>query len=407
MIRHQAFFEFLAGSDQTSLDWNPLVAGLATLRLIDAKLDDAAIEPDWASIESVKTAVRAIGEGDPIRGILTTLIDETTKPQPNRELIGRAMLAYGRALNFESKLALACDVFDSADFLAGAPANSKISIEANIRVGSAARRMLDWEKSEYAYSRAAHIADAVGDKEGLLLVDAHRAATLSVRGNLPAAESAITETIGQARTSNFVNALGVALHTRSSIAFQRGQYADAVRFGYEGLEVMNDSADRDGLISDVAAAFGALGMNNAARDGYLIVSATAQSQWVKHRAMLNLMELAAIEENEEEFDRRASELETMPLDRRQVCIFHLFRGQGLQRFGKTAEAEESISKAISIAEANQLHKLAHEATVAMVELKSQAKSRRAAVAQHSDVDPSLRWIESELSSMRESVMSAT
>src|SRR6476659_1477936 len=159
---------------------------------------------------------------------------------------------------------------------------------------------------------------------------------------------------------------------------------------------MGDSAERDALLSDVAASFGGLGMTEAARDGYLIVSATAQSHWTRCQATLNLMELAATDGNEAEFDRIASRLETMRLDLRQQCLFHLFRGQGLFKFGMLAEGEALISKAISIAETNQLHQLAHEATVAMAEFKSQTISRRTAVAARSDVDPSLRWIVSEL-----------
>jgi hypothetical protein len=148
-------------------------------------------------------------------------------------------------------------------------------------------------------------------------------------------------------------------------------------------------------------------MNDAARDGYLIVSVTAQSQWVRCQATINLMELAAIEDDEAEFNGRATELEAMPLDPRQIGVFHLFRGQGLRRFGKMEDAEASVEKAIAIAEANQLHKLAHEAEVAMAELRSQETSRRVTVTPPSDIDPSLRWIVSELSSMRESVMSET
>jgi hypothetical protein len=405
MIRHQAFFEFLAGSDQTSSAWQPVLAGLATLRFVDSRLDESGSEADWASVESVRTAVTSMKEGDPIRAILTSLVDAASETRPSRTKIGHALIAYGKALNFESRLALAANVFETADILSGAPANPDISIDANIRLGSAARRMLDWQRSENAYSRATHIAEAIGDKASMLLVDVRRATSHMIRGNLPEAEALITETVAKARATSSSNVIGLALHGRSSIAFQKGQYADAVRFGYEGLEHMGDSAERDALLSDIAAAFGGLGMNDAARDGYLIVSLTAQSQWTKCQATLNLMELAAMEGNEPEFDRIASQLEKMTLDLRQECVFHLFRGQGLSKFGKLAEGETQVSKAISIAETNQLHKLAHEATVALAELKSQTTSGSSVVQARSDIDPSLRWIVSELSSMRESVMS--
>src|SRR6476660_6206119 len=188
MISHQAFFEFLAGSDQTSSGWQPVVAGIATLRLVDSRLDESGLEADWASVESVRTAISAMKEGDPIRTILSTLVDAASEGKPSRAKIGRALIAYGKALNFESRLALACEVCESADKLAGAPANPDISIDANIRLGSAARRMLNWERSEHAYTRAAHIANAIGDAESALLVEVRRATTHMLRGNLPEAE---------------------------------------------------------------------------------------------------------------------------------------------------------------------------------------------------------------------------
>jgi hypothetical protein len=403
MINHQAFFEYLAGADQTSSEWQPVVAGLAVLRLVDAQVEQANNSvTDWASTESVRTAVGAISTGDPVRAILLSLVDSASGGKADREKIGRGLLAYARALNFEGKWRLACDVFATADSLAGAPANPSISIDANIGLGAAARQLADWDTAAHAFARATHIADAIGDKASALLVDVRRATVHIHRGNLPEAEALITETVEQARARNYTNVIGLALHARSSVAFHRGRYADAVRIGYEALEEMGDSSERDGMLSDIAASFGALGINDAARDGYLIVSATAQSQWVRWQADVNLMELASTEGNELEFNNYLRTLAESPLPPRQRVWYHIYAGEGLQRFGK--DGETSLMKAISIAEQNQLHQLAHQARVSLAELTSQETKRRETAAPPSDIDPSLRWIVSELSSLREAAV---
>jgi hypothetical protein len=403
MINHQAFFEYLSSADQNSPAWQPVVAGLAVLRFVDSRLgDEASGESDWAHLESVKSAVNGISEGDPVRSILLSLIDAAGKGVEQRATVGRALLAYGRALNFEGKWSLVCDVYATADRLAGAPANPDVSIRANIGLGAAARQLAQWEKSANALARATHIADAIGDNASLLLIDVRRATTYMLRGNLPEAEALMRETVNQARASNFKEALGLALHGRASIAFHKSDYADAVRFGYEALEVMGDSSERDGVLADIASAFGAMGINDAARDGYLIVSATAQSQWVRWQADVNLMELAFIEGNEEQFNKYRDALADAPLPPKLRAFYFIFSGQGLQRFGKNGEA--SVQEAISIAERNQLHQLAHQAQVALSELKSKETIRRETAAPPSDIDPSLRWIVSELSSLREAAV---
>ena len=403
MINHQAFFEYLAGADQTSAEWQPAVAGLAVLRLLDSRLEQSAgSEADWASIESVKSAIGAISTGNPLRAILFSLVDSASAGKADTEKIGRGLLAYARALNFEAKWRLACDVFATADKLAGTPENPSISIDANIGLGAAARQLADWDRSAHAFARATHIADAIGDKASALLVDVRRATVHIHRGNLPEAEALITQTITDARAGNYKDVIGLALHAKWSVAFQRGQYAESARIGYEALEQMDDSAARDGMLSDLAASFGAMGMHDAARDGYLIVSATAQSQWVRWQAEINLMELAFIEGNEAEFDRYRRALAEAPLPPKWRVSYEMYAGQGLQRFGNDGTA--SVEKAISIAEANQLYQLAHEARVALAGLESQETRRQETAAPPSDIDPSLRWIVSELNSLREAAV---
>ena len=407
MMSHQAYFEFLASSDHNAPAWHPVLGGLAVLRLIDARLGrETDTKSDWASFESARNAVVVLKQGDPVRSILLQLIDSISSDDLNREAIGRGLIAYGRALNFEGRWGLACDVFGTADRIAGAPYNIPVSIESNIALGAAARRMSDWEKSAHAYSRAYYLAETIADRSWVLLVDAGRATTHMVRGNLPAAETLLEGVVDEARTNGLNEVLGRALHSRMSLLHQRGEYAEAVRVGHEALDVMTDLTARDGVLSDIAAAFGGMGMNEPARDGYLIVAATAQSQWVRWQATINLMELAALDDRERDFDAYARELGNASLDPRLRAHYYIYLGTGQQRFGNDAEAEASITEALSVAETNQLHQLAHEATVALATLRSHAASKRALIAPPAEVPLFLREIASELSDLREAAMSS-
>jgi tetratricopeptide (TPR) repeat protein len=407
MISHQAYFEFLAGSDQNAPAWHPVLAGLAVLRLIDSRVgNESRFATDWASVESTRSALTALSEGDPIRGILLQLIDAVGGDETSSEAIGRGLIAYGRALNFEGRWGLACDVFATADKMAGAPDYPRISIESNIALGASARRMSDWDTSALAYARAAHLADTVGDNASALHVEVGRATTHMVRGNLPTAESMLDSVIEQARAAELNDVLGRALHSRASVAHHKGAYADAVHIGYEALEVMTDLTQRDGLMSDIAAAFGGLGLNDAARDGYLIVAATAQSQWVRWQATLNLMELAALDDHRADFEAYARELSTAPLDPRLRATYYLYLGAGQERFATDAEAEASLAEGLAVAQKHQLHQLAHEATVALSALKVHGASHRALITPPAEVPLSLRMIASELSDLREAAMSS-
>lgn len=349
----------------------------------------------------------AIAEGNAIRAILLRIVDAVSEKEISREAVGRGLLAYGRALNFAGRWALSCDVFEMADRIAGAPANPRISIESNIALGAAARRMANWDVSANAYARAAHIATTIGDAVGVLQVEVGLANTHMVHGNLPAAESGLDSVIEQARGSQSNDVLGLALHSRATVSHLRGAYADAVRLGYDALEATSNLTARDSILSDIAAAFAGMGMHDAARDSYLIVSATSQSQWVRWQATLNLMELEALDGNEEAFDAYSRELHAAPLDPRLRAYYFLYLSDGQQRFGRQAEAEASLAEGMEFAAKSQLHQIAHEAAVAIESLRSRERSHRDPATVPFEVQQSVRWIASELSSMREAATTSS
>ena len=66
---------------------------------------------------------------------------------------------------------------------------------------------------------------------------------------------------------------------------------------------------RDRVLNDLGASFVQLGVYSAARDAYLVVAATAQEQYMRWTAMINLLDVAADERREPVFEQYRRDLE--------------------------------------------------------------------------------------------------
>jgi len=217
MIRHQVYFDTLGSTREDSASWRSVFAGLSVLRLVDAYTENgSSVDPaNWAQLHSVRTAIQDVSDGDPVRGVLTTVLDEATKRATIDEIVCASLLAYGRALTYEASWALATDVFSTVAQIARPEKNARLAIEANVAVGGSARRNGDWEASARAYSQAAYIADTVGDRQGILTVQVGIANTYMAKGNLPQAQSILDDVIVQSGDERMSEIQGAALHSRA------------------------------------------------------------------------------------------------------------------------------------------------------------------------------------------------
>ncbi|HMF99836.1 MAG TPA: hypothetical protein VK560_01180, partial [Gemmatimonadaceae bacterium] len=89
---------------EDSASWRVTFAGLSVLRLVDTMVDTgSSIDPaGWAQLHSVRSAIEAVSEGDPIRGVLTTVFEEATKRGSIDDTVCASLLAYGRSLDYEA-----------------------------------------------------------------------------------------------------------------------------------------------------------------------------------------------------------------------------------------------------------------------------------------------------------------
>ncbi|MDB4870126.1 MAG: hypothetical protein JWL97_1130 [Gemmatimonadales bacterium] len=376
MIRHQVYFDTLGSMQEDSASWRAVFAGLSVLRLVDAynPTGPTTIPANWAQLHAVRAAIGEMSEGDAVRGVLTCVLEEITTRNKVDDTVCAALMGYGRALDYEASWGLAVDVFSTVATLTRPERNARLAVESYGAVGAAARRNGDWETSARAYSQAAYIADTLGDQPGVLTVQVGIANTYLAKGNFPQAQNILDDVIVQAREKGLLDVQGIALHSRAVLATRRGEHAEGLRLAYEALNLSTKPTDRDVVLEDIAAMFVQLGMHDSARDAHLVLSATAQTKFVRWSATLNLMELASLDGMEKVFDTYARELSRAPMGAWIRSHYLLFLGEGFDRFGREEAAIETLKEAAEFAESNQIHQIAFKAQSALERVRSMPRS---------------------------------
>jgi tetratricopeptide (TPR) repeat protein len=372
MIQHQVYFDTLGSMREGTPSWRSVFAGLSVLRFVDAYAAAASplACPGWTQLHSVRVAIEEMSEGDVIRGVLTGVIDDLTTRGCVDDAVCGSLLAYGRALDYDASWGLATDVFATVAKMVKPESNARLSVEAYVAAGGAARRNGEWEISARAYSQAAYIADTLGDRPGVLTVQVGIANTYLAKGNLPQAQSILDDVIVQAADQDLPEIQGMALHSRGAIATRKGNHAEGLKLAYDALSLTRKPSEKDLVLGDIAAMFTQLGMHESARDAHLILASTSQTKFVRWSATLNLMELASLEGVEEAFDRYARELAQAPLGAWVRSHYLLFLGEGFQRFGRIEAATEALEEAVHFAESNQIHQVAFKAQAALAAVRS-------------------------------------
>jgi tetratricopeptide (TPR) repeat protein len=402
MIRHQVYFDTLGSMKEDSASWRSVFAGLSVLRLVDTLVDSGSPinSAGWGLLHSVRSAIDGVNEGDPVRGVLTTVFEEATKRGTVDDTVCGHLLAYGRSLDHEASWGLATDVFATVAKLARPEKNARLAVEANIAVGGAARRNGDWDTSARGYSQAAYIADTLGDKPGVLTVQVGIANTYLAKGNLPQAETILDDVIVQARDQNIPEVQAIALHSRAVIAQKRGNYADGLKLAYDAFNLSTKPTDRDFILEDIGAIFTGLGMRDSARDTHLLLAATSQTQLVRWTATINLMELASFDGMEEAFDSYAGQLATAKCGTWVRSHFLLFLGEGLERLNRFDAAEKTLEEAVAFAGLNQIHEIEFRAQAALSALRSAARSR---VSSTSSFVAAPTWVPEDVASVVQAI----
>lgn len=392
---HAPFFESLAAlSDESSLEWRRLSAGVVCLRLIDA-----AFAAGWARTDAQHTRAAwrllgALDASDRVRGVLASLL-RVLEPDANGGAltVRPRLMAYGRVLEMDSGWSLAGDVYAMVVRLCGPTreaADAQDAAAAWIRLGECRRQEARWDEAHGAFAAAIDHAAGVGNLAAELRARCLDATVTSERGNLPRADAQLRRAARAARAAGLADAYGLAMHGRAHVAYQRRRFESAVRFAFRALRMLRDPLARDRALADVATSFAELGVRDAARDAHLILVATTQDPLVRGAALVNLMELAAIDRMEPLFEQYRRQLAAEALPPRLGGYYHYFAGRGAWQFGRVALARTEYARAAELSAVHGLAQLGFEVEEAVRSLGAAPETPRAARAPSTRTAPVAR-----------------
>jgi len=376
-LRHLAFFEELASLDESDPAWNAATAGLVVLRLVDAWLENGpntSLDDDWP-IRSVRTAIDEVHVGATLRALLGRVVDALEERKPDIHVVVTPLMAYGQALEYDAKWTLAADVYTTVLAHLHPIEDSDASIAAHLRLGSCYRNLQLIDQASKTYACVAEIAGAVGDMVGILRGRIGEAQIAWLRGNLPQAGAILDDTIAKAASDDMKDVRSRALHDRSSVANITGQYELGVRLAYEALGCCQNPTERDRILTNIANSFVYLGVLSAARDAYLVLSATAQEQYTRWVATLNLLDVAAQSGAETLFEQYRRQLRNEQLPPFFATAFELTLGTGYRRFGDLAKARPHLQRAVAMAGEHGLNQFLFEAEEALYQLETHTPPR--------------------------------
>jgi tetratricopeptide (TPR) repeat protein len=369
MLRHLAYFEELAKLDESDPGWRSVSAGLVTMRLVDSWLagDQRGRIDTWA-FKAVRTAIDEVPETTPIRRILGAILDSVSISRIDEaHALSPRLMAYGQALEYDAKWSLAADVYQTIIAHSSPVDDADLVVTAFIQLAFCQRTLGDLDAAAAAYEQASRVALAAGDLIGVLRGRLGDVKIAIARGNMPHAESLLEETVARAQESGLRDIESRALHERAYVAGLSGQYERAVRYSYDALELTTSQRERDRILSNIATGFRYLGLLDVARDAYLILAATAQEQYVRWMGELNLMELAAEQGVELQFDRYRQDLAAADFTPQLRITYLLHVGRGYNALGHAELGTPYLQQAIEMASKYHLNQMLFEAEAALGE----------------------------------------
>jgi tetratricopeptide (TPR) repeat protein len=376
-LRHLPFFEEIASHDEAHPEWRAASAGLVVLRLVDAWLEEGPelTSDDAWTIRGVRNAIGEVAETTPIRSLLGRVVDALQTRKPDIHVVVTPLMAYAQALEYDAKWVLAADVYHSVLAHLHPVEDGDASVAAHLRLGQCYRYLHRIDDAVAAFTSASEIATAVGDIVGVLRARTGEARIAILKGNWPRAEQLLDETIARAVGSDLSDVRSRALHDRSEVARKRGEYEFAIRLAYDALAHSESPTEKDRILADIAVAFLDLGVLSAARDAYLVLFATAQEQYLRWAAALNLLEISSLSGEEIFFEQYRRHLNGANLPPLFATAYALNTGLGYHRFGNIEHARAHLQRAMALAEEHGINDFLFQAEEALFALTSPPKTR--------------------------------
>jgi len=400
MLRHLAFFEELAKLDESDPSWRSVSAGLVTMRLVDGWLTGERSKADSWAINAVRGAIDEVPETTPLRRILAAIVDTMTASSfTETHTLCPRLIAYGQGLEYDETWSLAADVYQTVVEHADSTVDADLVVNALIRLAVCYKNTGDLEAAAASYNEASVVALRAGDMIGVLNARLGDATIAMARGNMPKAESILEETLEKAQSAGFDEIRSRALTHRAFIAGTGGRYEQAIRYSYDALELSNNQRDRDRTLANIATGFRYLGLLDVARDAYLVLASTAQEQYIRWMSELNLMELAAQQGMELDFDKYRRDLIAADFTPQLRITYLLHVGRGYSALGHADTGIPYLERAIQMASEYKLNQLMFEAEEALVDAKR--RDARPRIASVDVIDASIHVVIEAIHGMKE------
>lgn len=367
-LQHLSFFEALSRLEEGSAEWRVTSAGFVTLRLFDTWVVEGpgAVAPGSWGLRAVRDAIEAIDTCSTSRPILSSIVDAMESASQVRvQVVAPRLMAYGRSLQLEGKFVLAAEVHSTVLCHAHPRDEADIVVAANMQLGACMRALASYEEALAAYARASCVAAMSGDLMTVLRMRIAEANVTMEQGNLPRAQGLLDEAIADAGASDLRDVKARAKHARAVVAMRRKDFELGIGMAYEALAESSEPIERDRMLGDIAAAFFELGMRNAARDAYLILAATAQEQYQRWIATINLMECAAADGREPVFEQYRRDLDGADLPASLACQYFYYVGEGYRLFHREAQAQVAFERSLALATAHKIHEMVIRAEAAI------------------------------------------
>ena len=352
-MRYLAFFEALADIEDESPQWHSLSAGLVTLRLVDAWMARGGREPggDHWGCQAVRQQIEQVPVTDAARAILEGIVNEVERPGPAEPVrVIPRLMAYGRSLDFAGRWAMAAELFEAVLAHSDPVTDADLTMAAQFRLAFCRRMLGQLDAAEGDYAAAGRIAANVGDTAGVLRSSIGVAKVAMARGNLPLAGRMLDDVAGKAKAHGLPQLRAIALHDGATVAIFRQEHERGIAMLNEALPDIGSASDRDRVIADIALGFKELGVHSAARDAFMVVAATAEEQFSRWSATVNLLHLAGLDEMELAFEQYRRQLSGQPLNPELAVQYHYALGSGLRRFGRAPQAREALREGTRLAE---------------------------------------------------------
>jgi len=334
------FREQLRSSEWAERERVPRTAGFAILQAIAIRVDPK-VAPDSSDIDMARVVVDTLPQDATSQALSSLLcVIDSDPPAP----AGPALMEYGKTLEDNGAYELAADVYQLAAELGRREQGLKLAPAALVRVGACLRNIGKYPEAEKAYRAAAAVAQEIGDYVAELLSEVGRAKVAIEQDNYGAARRQLDRVIVAARQRDLRHPLAMALHDRGSLSNREGDLESALVDLAESITLQADRAHQIRVLADVGVTLRQLGLIDIARDVFVCVHDESPKTDTRCAQMINLMDIAAYQQQWDDFDRLRRQLEVMDLSPYRQCEFldTLAEGMALRGFEAQARATYEV-----------------------------------------------------------------